>query len=63
MIIHEIGNMLGLGDVRCASKLKSVMEGKCMPSEPFVARNSLYDFDQDLIMYVYGELASSNQAR
>ena len=63
VIVHEIGNILGLGDIRCTSKLKSVMEDKCIPPEPFVARNSLYDFDQDLIKYVYGELASSNQAR
>ncbi len=63
VILHEIGNILGLGDIRCTSKIKSVMEDKCAPPEPFAGRNSLYDFDRDLIKHVYGELSRPQQYR
>lgn len=40
-ITHEIGNILGLGDIKCTSKINIVMENKCMPPEPFIGRNRL----------------------
>ena len=53
IIIHEIGNILGLGDIICSDNIQSVQEDKCSPKEPFVGRNSLYDFDIELIKYLY----------
>ena len=63
VILHEIGNILGLGDIRCTSKIKSVMEDKCSPPEPFVRQNNLYDFDRDLIKHIYGEKRTPQQSR
>lgn len=62
VIMHEIGNTLGLGDIRCTMTIRSVMEDKCSPPEPFIGRNKLYKFDQDLIKHIYGEINSTNQS-
>ena len=63
VIIHEIGNLLGLGDIKCSPNIKSVQEDKCSPPEPFTGGNSLYDFDKELIKYVYGELRTNKSTR
>ncbi len=64
IIIHEIGNILGLGDIICSDNIQSVQEDKCSPKEPFMGGNSLYAFDTELIKYLYGEpFFSSPEAR
>ena len=49
VILHEIGNLLGLGDIKCTARITSVQEDKCTPPEPFTGGNSLYDYDKELI--------------
>lgn len=61
VIIHEIGNILGLGDIKCSPNIRSVQEDQCSPPEPFTGGKSLYNFDIDLIKYVYGESKSQGQ--
>lgn len=58
IILHEIGNILGLGDIKCAPRLLSVQEDNCKVKEPFTGGNKLYDYDIQLIKHVYGETTS-----
>ena len=55
IIIHEIGNLLGLGDIKCSPRIRSVQEDQCRPVEPFIGGSYLYAYDTNLIKHYYGE--------
>jgi hypothetical protein len=49
---HEVGNILGLGDIRPNDRFESVLEDPWMP--PY-GRDTLSDFDIGLVRQLYGE--------
>ena len=56
--MHEIGNMMGLGDLHASSNYRSVQE------DPFPERfygNQLWDFDAQLINTIYPNSLPANQ--
>ena len=48
--MHEIGNILGLGDLPESSQYKSVQED---PFPEYFIGNQLWDYDADLIGQIY----------
>jgi hypothetical protein len=57
---HELGNVLGLGDITPKSKFTSVLED---PWQPPYGREKLSDFDTSLIRQLYGERTCPKQAK
>lgn len=56
-IQHEIGNILGLGDIRPDEKITSVLED---PFQDFYGTPTLSDFDTAIIKQLYGESTCYN---
>lgn len=52
--LHEIGNILGLGDIRPSNSLRSVMED---PFPESFSGDTLWDDDIEIIRSYYGELS------
>ena len=51
--LHEIGNVLGLGDIKPSKRLKSILED---PLPVKFDDNELWDFDKQLIKQVYDDI-------
>ena len=51
--LHEIGNVLGLGDIKPSKRLKSILED---PLPVKFDENELWDFDKQLIKQVYDDI-------
>ena len=51
-VLHEIGNVLGLGDIRTRGDLQSIMED---PYDEIFKDDKLWEFDIKMIKQLYGE--------
>ena len=50
-VLHEIGNVLGLGDIRTRGDLQSIMED---PYDEIFKDDKLWEFDIKMIYQLYG---------
>jgi len=53
-MLHEIGNVLGLGDIKPRKDIQSIQEDP-FPKKFPVSAESLWNFDVRMIKYLYGE--------
>jgi hypothetical protein len=51
-VLHEIGNVLGLGDIRTRGDLQSIMED---PYDEIFNDDKLWEFDIKMINQLYGD--------